>query len=183
MNVIEEIEALFAEKGQGLYFGEQVTETDHALQCAHLAEQAGAPDALVAAALLHDIGHLLHHLPEDAAEQGVDAHHEDEGASWLKQYFGKEVVDPVRLHVAAKRYLCATEPKYLEDLSPASQLSLKLQGGLFTTEEIQAFEAEPWFESAIAVRRWDDAAKIPDLVVPGVKHYRPVMERLLKGES
>src|SRR4051812_21354128 len=120
MRVIDELCDLFATRGHGAYFGEDVTELEHALQCAHLAESAGADDALVAAALLHDVGHLLHELGEDVAERGLDARHEEAGAAWLARHFGPALVDPVRLHVAAKRYLCTVEPAYRQGLSPAS---------------------------------------------------------------
>ena len=184
MNVIDHILTLFREKGQGAYFGEAVTEAEHALQCANLAEQSGAANELIAAALLHDVGHLLHDLPEDIAERGIDGRHEEGGAAWLTRYFGPAVVDPVRLHVAAKRYLCAVEPSYLAALSPASQQSLHLQGGPFTPDEARRFEQEPWFRSAVAVRRWDDGAKVPNLVVPGLDHYRPcLLAALLKRED
>ncbi len=183
MNVIDRIFTLFREKGHGAYFGEAVTETEHALQCAHQAEQAGASSELIAAALLHDVGHLLHGLGEDIAEVGVDARHEDGGAAWLARYFGPAVVDPVRMHVAAKRYLCAVEPAYQAALSEASLRSLRLQGGPMSAEEIGRIEAEPWFLAAVAVRRWDDAAKVAGLVVPGLDHYRSCLENVLKDAN
>lgn len=176
---IDLILTLFREKGNGAYFGEAVSETEHALQSAHLAEQSGASSAVISAALLHDIGHLMHALPQDFSEQGIDDRHEEAGATWLKQYFGPAVVDPVRLHVPAKRYLCAVEPAYHSGLSHISQLSLRHQGGPMSPEEVTQFEAEPEFRSAIAVRRWDDAAKIPGLDVPGLEHYRPHLEAAL----
>jgi phosphonate degradation associated HDIG domain protein len=179
MTVIDRIFTLFREKGSGAYFGEAVTETEHALQCAHLAERSGAAPELIAAALLHDIGHLLHGLPEDAAERGIDARHEEGGAAWLAGHFGPAVVDPVRLHVAAKRYLCAVEPAYLAGLSEASRRSLRLQGGVMSPDEVRRFEREPWFRSAVAVRRWDDAAKVHGLVVPGPEQYRACLEAVL----
>lgn len=179
MNIIDRVFTLFREKGNGAYFGEDVTETEHALQSAHLAEQSGASQELIAAALLHDIGHLLHGLPEDVAERGIDGRHEQGGADWLEQYFGPPVVDPVRLHVAAKRYLCAVEPDYHAGLSEASRRSLHLQGGAMSAEEVRRFEREPWYRSAVAVRRWDDGAKVPGLVVPGIEHYRPCLEAVL----
>jgi phosphonate degradation associated HDIG domain protein len=182
MNVIDHLFTLFREKGNGAYFGEAVTETEHALQCAHLAEQSGAAPALIAAALLHDVGHLLHGLPEDVAERGIDGRHEEGGAAWLKRSFGPAVVDPVRLHVAAKRYLCAVEPDYHAGLSEASQRNLRLQGGPMSAEEVCRFEQERWFRSAVAVRRWDDAAKVPGLVVPGLDHYRPCLEAAVESE-
>jgi phosphonate degradation associated HDIG domain protein len=179
MKVIDSLFTLFREKGNGAYFGEAVTETEHALQCANLAEESGAPPELIAAALLHDVGHLLHGLPEDAAERGLDGRHEEEGAAWLGGHFGPAVVDPVRLHVAAKRYLCAVEADYHAGLSGASRRSLRLQGGPMSPDEVRRFEQEPWFRSAVAVRRWDDAAKVPGLVVPGLDHYRPRLEAVL----
>lgn len=179
MSIIDQLFQLFTIQGQRAYFGESVSETEHALQAAHLAEQAGADDLQVVAALLHDVGHLLHGLPEDIAVKGIDGRHEESGSEWLLTHFGPEVVDPVRLHVAAKRYLCATEPGYLAELSPASVQSLKLQGGPMTPAEVKAFEAEPHFQSAVAVRRWDDAAKIPGWQVPGLEHYRRRLEDAL----
>jgi [1-hydroxy-2-(trimethylamino)ethyl]phosphonate dioxygenase len=179
MTIIDRIFDVYREKGQGAYFGENVTETEHALQCANLAAQAGSNDALIAAALLHDVGHLLHGLVEDIADHGIDGRHEQGGAAWLQPYFGPEVVDPVRLHVAAKRYLCAVEPDYCAGLSPASQFSLRLQGGPMSSDEVHAFEREPWFRSAVAVRHWDDGAKVPGLAVPELEFYRPCLEATL----
>jgi phosphonate degradation associated HDIG domain protein len=179
MTIIDHIFALFREKGNGAYFGEAVTETEHALQAAHLAEQSGAAAELIAAALLHDVGHLLHGLPENLAERGIDGRHEEGGAAWLGRYFARGVVDPVRLHVAAKRYLCAVEPDYQAGLSEASQRSLRLQGGSMSAPEVDRFEREPWFRSAVAVRRWDDRAKVPGLIVPALDHYRPCLEAVL----
>jgi phosphonate degradation associated HDIG domain protein len=179
MNVIDRIVTLFRHRGQGAYFGEAVTETEHALQCADLAEKSGAAAELVAAALLHDVGHLLHSLPEDIAERGIDGRHEEQGAAWLARYFRPAVVGPVRLHVAAKRYLCAVEPSYLAGLSATSVRSLGLQGGPMSPEEVRRFEEELWFRSAVQLRRWDDEAKVPGLVVPGLDHYRSCLEAVL----
>src|SRR5262249_42166074 len=130
--VVPFVLGLFAERGSAEYGGEAVSQTEHALQSAWAAEKAGADSAPITAALLHDVGHLLHRLPENCAEMGVDDRHEELGARWLQRHFGPEVSEPVRLHVPAKRYLCAIEPGYLERLSPASNLSLRLQGGVFT---------------------------------------------------
>src|SRR5262249_35285466 len=139
MNVVDRILQLFAEKGRGMYFGEAVTESEHAIQSAHLAESAGVGNGLIAAGLLHDIGHLLHGLGEDIAERGIDGRHEEGGAAWLARYFGPIVAGPIRLHVAAKRYLCAVEPGYLSALSAASQRSLELQGGPFSPKAAREF--------------------------------------------
>jgi phosphonate degradation associated HDIG domain protein len=181
MTAIDRLFTLFRENGSGAYFGEAVTETEHALQCAHLAEQAGAPSEWVAAALLHDVGHLLHGLGEDVADRGLDGRHEAVGAAWLAGLFGPAVADPARLHVAAKRYLCSVEPGYADELSPASRTSLRLQGGPMTPTEVSAFEAEPHARAAVAVRRWDDQAKVPGLAVPDLEHYRPVLESALRS--
>jgi gamma-butyrobetaine dioxygenase len=172
MDVVETVFRLFAIGGEVAYFGEAVSQTAHALQSAHLAERAGADDALVVAALLHDVGHLLHGLPEDVAERGIDGRHEQGGADWLARYFGPAVSEPVRRHVAAKRYLCAVEPAYLAGLSPASRRSLDLQGGPFDAEAVGAFEGELFFRDAVRLRRWDDQAKVVGLAVPGLDHYR-----------
>jgi phosphonate degradation associated HDIG domain protein len=181
MTIIDEIVTLFRERGSGLYFGEAVTEMQHALQAAHLAESSGAATSLVVASLLHDIGHLLHELGEDVATRGIDARHEDGGAAWLTRHFGPEVVDPVRLHVAAKRYLCAVEPGYRAGLSPASEQSLMLQGGPMTPDEVAAFESEPHYRAAVALRRWDDGAKVRDLPVPDIEHYRPHLSAVVRS--
>jgi predicted HD phosphohydrolase len=133
---------------------------------------AGAGSALITAALLHDIGHLVHDLPEDCADHGVDDRHEELGARWLISRFGPEVVEPIRLHVAAKRYLCATEPAYHAALSPASQQSLVLQGGVFTPDEVADFDAGAHAKAAIALRKWDDIAKIPGLITPQLSEFR-----------
>jgi gamma-butyrobetaine dioxygenase len=172
---------LFATRGEAAYHGEAVSQTEHALQAAHLAERDGAADAAVVAALLHDVGHLLGRLPEDLAGRGIDGRHECAGAAWLARLFGPEVREPVRLHVPAKRYLCATEPAYLASLSPASLRSLGLQGGPLGPAEVAAFERQPHWQVAVRLRRWDDAAKVPGFAVPGLAHYRPRLEALLRS--
>ena len=170
---------LFDERGDSGYGGEAVSQRQHALQAAHLARQSGASPALIAAALLHDIGHLLHDLPNDAPESGIDDHHEGLAARWLAQVFGAEVVEPVRLHVAAKRYLCAVEPSYRDHLSEPSQVSLALQGGPMSPEEVERFRSCPHHLAAISLRRWDDEAKDPHLQVPELETYLPILEAAL----
>lgn len=180
MNIVDEILNLFATKGHEAYVGEPVSQLEHALQAAHHAEQSGASDALVVAALLHDVGHLIHKLPEDAANQGIDTRHEKLGQAWLARYCGADVTEPVLLHVSAKRYLCATDGEYLRQLSPASVQSLELQGGPFDSGEISAFQRNPWYREAVALRRWDDLAKVPGMQVPGLDHYRERLEKVLE---
>lgn len=176
MSLYDEVAALFAERGDEEYHGEPVSQTEHALQTAHFAAQAGHSDAVVVASLLHDIGHLLHTEGEDAAEHGIDTHHEVLGERWLAERFGPEIAEPARLHVEAKRYLCATDAAYRAGLSPASQLSLELQGGPMSAEEVTAFEQNPYFREAVALRRCDDQGKIPGLEVPPLSHYRDLIE-------
>jgi phosphonate degradation associated HDIG domain protein len=176
MTVIDEIVRLFETHGKSAYLGEPVSQEEHALQAAHLAEQEGAPPHLIAAALLHDIGHLVHGLPEDIADHGIDGRHEVAAEAFLRKAFGPAVSEPVRLHVDAKRYLCSADPLYLAQLSPASVQSLHLQGGPFSPEESTAFEENPHARDAVRLRRWDDEAKIPGLAVPPVEHYRPILE-------
>ena len=172
MTIVDQIIDLFERRGSAAYHGEAVSQTEHALQAAFLAEREAAPDALVAAALLHDVGHLLEGQDEDLALHGVDGRHEIAGQVFLTQSFGPEVVEPIALHVAAKRYLCAVEPAYLEALSPSSRLSLELQGGPMTPEEQTQFERHPFHREALRLRRWDDAAKEVGLKTPGLEHYR-----------
>lgn len=178
--VLEEIIALYRRRG-GATYGEGVTQTEHALQSALLAEQAGAGPTLVTAALLHDIGHLLHDLGEDIADRGIDAEHESIASAWLSQHFPPAVSEPVRLHVAAKRYLCTAEAGYHDRLSPASQQSLALQGGPMSAAEAAAFRAEPYAADAVALRHWDDEAKLVGRPTPDLEHYRPIIAAALKA--
>jgi len=181
MNCVDEIFALFEEQGKAAYFGEPVSQEEHALQAAYFAAQEGAPEPLVVAALLHDVGHLID-AREDAADRGIDAHHEDAGYDWLARYFPAAVTEPVRLHVAAKRYLCSADPHYLLGLSPASVKSLQLQGGVFTPEEAGEFLRQPFGEDAVRLRHWDDAGKVVGLPVPPLAAYREALVRQLKPE-
>jgi phosphonate degradation associated HDIG domain protein len=179
-DIIQEIFEAFAAHGDQMYIGEPVSMTEHMLQAAYAAEQDGAGQVLVAAALLHDFGHLIHDLPEDAAEHDIDTRHEAVGAAYLSRYFVPAVVEPTRMHVAAKRYLCAVDPDYLSELSAASRLSLRLQGGPFTPDESRAFAAQPFAAEAARLRRYDDAAKIAGAWTPGLEHFRPSLKAGLK---
>jgi phosphonate degradation associated HDIG domain protein len=176
---LDAILGLFADRGDSAYGGEPVSQIEHALQAAALARRDGAGVTLVTASLLHDVGHLLHDLPDDAPGRGVDDTHETLAARWLSRWFGPEVIEPVRLHVDAKRYLCAVEPEYLGRLSEPSVLSLRLQGGAMTADEVHAFRGSPYVAEAVALRRWDDEAKDPELVVPDLESYVTVIEETL----
>ena len=167
--------ALLADKGQRRYGLHDVTQLQHALQSALFAEQAGGTPALITAALLHDIGHMVHDLGENPAEAGVDDRHEALGHAFLAHYFRPDVTEPVRLHVAAKRYLCAIEPDYFALLSSDSVLSFRLQGGPMSPSEVAVFSAEPAAETAVRLRRYDDAAKIKDLPTPDIAHFVPYL--------
>jgi gamma-butyrobetaine dioxygenase len=169
---------LFASEGAGEYLGEAVTQAEHMLQAAMLAERDGAAGNLVAAALLHDVGHFAEALTGHDLMQGTDTRHGEAGASWLAQWFGEEVTEPVRLHVAAKRYLCAVEPGYTEALSPASVYTLGVQGGPMQGAEVAEFEASRYAQAAVQVRRWDDAAKDPEVEAPPFAHFAPLLRAL-----
>ena len=171
---------LFERRG-GVKYGEGVTQTEHAIQSAVHADQQEEGDALICAALLHDIGHLLHEDGRYHAAEGIDAVHETVGAEFLEHFFGPEVTEPVRLHVDAKRYLCAVEPDYFDRLSEASVLSLELQGGPMSVEEVKTFEASPHAKAAVALRRIDEAAKAEGLTLPGVDRFAPVIEEMARG--
>jgi predicted HD phosphohydrolase len=152
-------------------YDEVVTEREHALQAAVLAQSAGADDATVAAALLHDVGRLL--LVDVGAG---DRAHDRLGERHLARWFGPDVTSPVGLHVTAKRYLCATEPAYLGTLSAVSVRSLAVQGGPMDDDEVAAFRAREGWEAAVALRRWDDEAKVAGLATPEVEDFRPVLD-------
>ena len=182
-DVLVEIARLFEQHGAGMYAGEPVTQREHALQAAHFAEQAGEPASVIAAALLHDIGHLIHEFDEDCAEQGIDDQHEAAGADWLTTHagFGSDVTEPIRLHVPAKRYLCAVDADYLARLSDASRLSLKLQGGPFSSAEVDTFRNHKYFEAAVRLRGYDEQAKQVDLPTPPLTHFISIVATTWHG--
>jgi len=160
-------------KGHRLYGLSAINQRAHALQTAWLAEQAACDAALIAACLVHDIGHMVHDLGDDPAKDGIDDKHEDLGQLWLARWFGPEVTEPVRLHVAAKRYLCAAEPDYYSKLSSDSVRSLALQGGPMSALELAAYRANPYAEAATTLRRFDERAKVRGLATPTVAHFLP----------
>lgn len=181
MTLAAEILALYESRGTQAYFGERVSMVEHGLQAAHFARAEGAPEALVLAALLHDIGHLLEDVPETIEEWTLDARHEKIGARWLARHFDAAVCEPVRLHVPAKRYLCATDAAYSARLSEASVHTLKLQGGPMSANEVARFEAEPFWREALRVRRWDDQGKVAGLKTLALRDYAPLIERVAGG--
>ena len=162
------------------HYGEEVTMQQHMLQAATLAEQDGQPPEMVAACLLHDFGHLIHDFADDIADHGIDAVHEELGAQQLGQWFTDPVVEPGRLHVAAKRYICATDPDYLNGLSAASLQSLELQGGPMNEEEIREFESHPFFRESLTLRHYDDLGKQVEMQTPPLEYFRPLLVQLLK---
>jgi phosphonate degradation associated HDIG domain protein len=168
---VQEIIRLFESRGGSQYGGEAVTQLEHALQCATLADSEAASPELVIAALLHDIGHLLHELPDDTPDHGIDDHHESSAGKYLTETFPPAVTEPIRMHVDAKRFLSATDFHYQEQLSEPSILSLQQQGGEMTPTEIAEFEQLPFARDAIRLRRWDDAAKDPLRKTPPIAHF------------
>jgi phosphonate degradation associated HDIG domain protein len=183
MSLADEVFAIFQRRGAHAYYGERVSMTEHALQAAYFGQQEGAPPWLVVAALMHDIGHLVEDVPDDIADWTMDARHEEVGSRWVARRLSVEVSEPVRLHVPAKRYLCATDASYLGKLSSASVLTLKLQGGPMSPHEVAEFETERFFREAVRVRRWDDQGKIAGLTTPGLTEYRALIEGLTSRAS
>lgn len=173
--IAEGLGDLYRRRGSERY-DEAVTQTEHALQCAALAMSAGADAATIAAALLHDVGHLL--IPDGPAGEG-DRRHEMVASRFLRRWFGPDVVQPIELHVAAKRYLCAVEPGYFSTLSPASVHSLELQGGPMSEAERSAFEGHEYHAVALDLRRWDDLAKVPEAPTPSMGELEQIVEDVL----
>jgi gamma-butyrobetaine dioxygenase len=179
----QQLADLFASEGLAGYLGESVTQAAHMLQAATLAERAGAGRELIAAALLHDVGHFTGLISGADLMRGTDNKHSDTGAAWLAQWFGPAVTEPVRLHVAAKRYLCATEPGYFALLSPASVFTLSVQGGPMTEDEAREFAANPYADAACQVRRWDDLAKDPAVITPPFRHFASLLAELADEQT
>jgi phosphonate degradation associated HDIG domain protein len=180
--MVAELEKILNIIGQGgaySYGGEAVSQLEHALQCAALAEAVGEKSALITAALLHDLGHLLP-FSEEAAGQGLDDRHEESGANYLQRFFGPEVTEPIRLHVPAKRYLCQVDKTYWDGLSPVSKKSLELQGGIFSVSEAEVFINQPFAKEAVRLRQWDDQAKVRGLATPNLDYFARVAEKCFK---
>jgi phosphonate degradation associated HDIG domain protein len=182
-DIAEAIIGFVSDRGQSRY-DESVTQLEHATQCGGHAIAAGADESVVLAAFLHDIGHLLlneHDANGDFLD--TDRHHENVGARFLANWFGSDITSPIELHVPAKRYLCATDRAYIERLSASSVRSLAVQGGPMTEAEIADFESRPHHEAAVAVRRWDDDAKVDGAPAPAVDTFRDLMVTYLERES
>jgi len=180
---IAEIISVIEKQGAERYGSEKINQLEHALQCAWLAEKESGDPALITAALLHDIGHMLHQLGEDAALRGVDDRHEVIGYKYLRRHFGDDVCLPVKLHVDAKRYLCAVDDDYFGTLSEGSVRSLELQGGTYSEAEAEEFIRQPLARDAVNLRIWDDLAKIPDLETPDVPHFLPFVESCYRSDE
>ncbi len=179
-DIVDDIARRLDINGQHLYGLSDINQIQHGLQAAWLAEQAGDPPSLIAAALMHDIGHMLHNLGESPAEAGIDDQHEDVGHAYLAARFGPDVTEPVRLHVAAKRYLCGKEADYFAKLTRDSVLSLSLQGGPMSADEIAAFEQQPYWREAVRLRRYDEGAKVKGLTTPPLAHFMPYVTQALR---
>ena len=181
--IVDVLADIFERRGAESYLGEPVTMAQHMLQGAWLAEQEGADDALVVAALLHDIGHYTSEFGAYSPDDTEDKHHEDAGAEVLAPFFPPVVTECVRLHVAAKRYLCAIDPAYLSKLSAASRHTLSLQGGPMNAPEVKAFEANPFFREAVRVRIWDEGGKVPGMRTRSFRDYAPLLQRVVDGHA
>lgn len=172
---------IFKRRGGEEYLGEPVTMAEHMLQGAYLAEQQGEDEVIIVSALLHDIGHFTSEFGTFSMDDTHDKHHEEAGAQVLERFFPSLVTDCVRQHVAAKRYICATDPAYFAELSAASIHSLKLQGGPMSPDEIAEFEKNPNIREIVRVRRLDDAGKIAGMATPSFDHYAPMIQRIVDG--
>jgi [1-hydroxy-2-(trimethylamino)ethyl]phosphonate dioxygenase len=181
MSAIDQILDLLEAADDRQYGNEGVSQQAHALQAASLAEREGVADSLIAAALLHDLGHLLAKRAGGEASLGRDDRHEHIAGGWLRDVFPAAVVEPIRLHVAAKRYLCATDRNYFGLLSPPSVRSLELQGGFMSDKEVRAFRRLRFHDEAVRVRRWDERAKLPDAPVRPVAEYAPLLRTLARA--
>jgi len=178
-SVVEFVLDLFARRGAEEYMGEPVSMAQHMEQSAACAAADGAPDSLIIASLLHDIGHFIGEFPIDALDNGIDNYHEDVAADFLARYFPASVTEPIHLHVSAKRYLCAVDNEYFGRLSPASVNSLNVQGGPMSPSETREFEARPYYRDAVRLRFYDDDGKVEGLNIDGIASYRAMMEALL----
>ena len=179
---VNELFAFMTLRGQ-LHYEECVTQMEHALQCADLAQQRGLPEVAVAASLLHDVGHLIFEEADSGqGDEFQDLAHEEVGADLLVEFFRPEVTEPIRMHVVAKRYLCTIDETYHRGLSTASQRSLVVQGGKLTDGERSQLEQNASLELAVALRRIDDAGKIDDYTTPSIEAFAPQVLSGLRSE-
>jgi [1-hydroxy-2-(trimethylamino)ethyl]phosphonate dioxygenase len=179
LTIVAFLADIFERRGGEEYLGEPVTMAEHMLQGAHLAEQQGESEAIVVATLLHDIGHFTSEFGTFSMEDTHDKYHEEAGAKILERFFPRIVTDCVRYHVAAKRYICAVDPKYFGQLSEASVHSLRLQGGPMSAEEAAEFARRPNVREIVKVRYLDDAGKVAGMVTPDFAHYAPMVQRVV----
>jgi phosphonate degradation associated HDIG domain protein len=178
--MIDQIVGLYQAKGNREYEGEGVSQLEHALQSAHRAEQDGAAPELICAALLHDIGHLINDRGETPTLRGEDDLHQYMALPFLRPAFPEAVLGAIRLHVDAKRYLCAIRPGYREALSEDSKRSLELQGGVFAPAQAERFIRQPFAADAVKVRLWDDAAKVPGVPTPSLAHFEAILRMVVR---
>ncbi|MGB1063770.1 MAG: (R)-1-hydroxy-2-trimethylaminoethylphosphonate oxygenase [Paracoccaceae bacterium] len=182
-NIVDFIGSIFEKRGDEEYLGEPVTMGQHMLQGATMAEKSREPDEIIIGTLLHDIGHFTSEFGTFSMEDTEDRYHEDAGAAVLEQFFPKIITDCCRHHVAAKRYLCATDPEYFQKLSTASIHSLNLQGGPMSEAELKDFEKNPNLKKILKVRLYDDAGKIPDMITPSFWHFAPLVQKMVDSHS
>ena len=182
-NIVDFIGSIFEKRGDEEYLGEPVTMGQHMLQGATMAEKSREPDEIIIGTLLHDIGHFTSEFGTFSMEDTEDRYHEDAGAAVLEQFFPKVITDCCRHHVAAKRYLCATDPEYFQKLSTASIHSLNLQGGPMSEAELKDFEKNPNLKKILKVRLYDDAGKIPDMITPSFWHFAPLVQKMVDSHS
>ena len=182
-NIVDFIGSIFEKRGDEEYLGEPVTMGQHMLQGATMAEKSREPNEIIIGTLLHDIGHFTSEFGTFSMEDTEDRYHEDAGAAVLEQFFPKVITDCCRHHVAAKRYLCATDPEYFQKLSTASVHSLNLQGGPMSEAELKDFEKNPNLKKILKVRLYDDAGKIPDMITPSFWHFAPLVQKMVDSHS
>ena len=180
-NIVDFIGSIFERRGGEEYLGEPVTMGQHMLQGATLAEQNEELDEIVVGALLHDIGHFTSEFGTFSMDDTEDRYHENAGAAVLEKFFPRVITDCCRYHVAAKRYLCATDPLYFNKLSDASVHSLNLQGGPMSETEVKEFERNPNLKKILTVRLYDDAGKIPDMDTPSFWHFAPLVQKMVES--
>lgn len=178
-NIVAFLGDIFERRGAENYLGEKVSMAEHMLQGAALAEASGASDELIAAILLHDVGHFTSEFGTYSPDDTKDKFHDTAGGHILKPFFPPLVSECVRLHVAAKRYLCAKEPAYFNQLSTASVHTLSLQGGPMSADEVAAFEESPYCEDVVKVRKWDDHGKAVGVETKSFSDYAPMLQKIV----